>query len=110
MSPIRAVTVYCSSSDTVPAVYLDAADELGRAIAANGWTLVYGGNRVGSMGRLADAARAADGKVVGITPQAHVDLCIGDDRLGKLFVQVSDTVCYVPLVLLFEHGFELGFI
>ena len=89
MSPIRAVTVYCSSSNSVPAVYLDAADELGRAIAANGWTLVYGGNRVGSMGRVADAARAAGGKVVGVTPQSLVDLCIGDDRCDELIVTTT---------------------
>ena len=87
---IRAVTVYCSSSKSVPAIYLEAAAELGRAIAAEGWTLVYGGNAVGCMGALADGARAAGGRVVGITPQLLVDHGIGDRRCDELIV--TDTM------------------
>ena len=44
---IRAVTVYCSSSNSVPAHFSIAAAELGRGIAFRGWDLVYGGNCVG---------------------------------------------------------------
>jgi uncharacterized protein (TIGR00730 family) len=83
---IRSVTVYCSSSKHVPPVYPAAADELGRAIAEAGWTLVYGGNCVGCMGSLATAARGAGGKVVGITPQLMVDEGIGDDLCDELVV------------------------
>ena len=83
---IRSVTVYCSSSKHVPAVYPAAAEELGRAIAAEGWTLVYGGNAVGCMGALADAAQVAGGKVVGITPQVLVDHGIADERCDELIV------------------------
>ena len=83
---IRAVTVYCSSSKSVPKVYFEAAAELGHAIAARGWTLVYGGNAVGCMGALADAARAAGGRVVGVTPQLLVDQGIADDACQELIV------------------------
>src|SRR5688500_9821143 len=86
---IRSVTVYCSASETVPPVYLKAAAELGRAIARDGWTLVYGGNHVGSMGRLADAARSAGGKVVGITPQSLVDVGIADGACDELIVTAT---------------------
>ena len=84
--PVGAVTVYCSSSKEIPQAYLDAGAQLGRAIAGNGWTLVYGGNRIGLMGVLADAARDAGGKVVGITPKLMVDHGIGDDRCAELVV------------------------
>lgn len=83
---IRAVTVYCSSSGKVAPVYRDAAEQLGRAIAAQGWDLVYGGNRIGMMGVLADAARAAGGKVIGITPQWFIDDGHGDDRCHELLI------------------------
>jgi uncharacterized protein (TIGR00730 family) len=83
---IRAVTVYCSSSSAVPKVYFEAAADLGRAIVREGWTLVYGGNAVGSMGVLADAARAAKGRVVGITPQVLVDKGITDRECHELVV------------------------
>ena len=85
-SNIRAITVYCSSSSAIATPYLRAGAELGAAIARAGWTLVYGGNRIGLMGVVADAARAAGGNVVGITPQLMLDHGIGDDRCDELVV------------------------
>src|SRR5689334_4491982 len=86
MSPIRAVTVYCSSSRHVDGVYTRAAHDLGAAIAEQNWVLVYGGNHIGCMGVLADAARAAGGKVTGITPRLLVDDGIGDEKCDDLVV------------------------
>ena len=86
MPPIRAVSVYCSSSSHVPRVYFDAAADLGRAIAQKGWELVYGGNACGCMGSLADGARAAGGKVIGITPQILVDKGLADLKCTELIV------------------------
>jgi len=84
--PITAVTVYCSSSRRVPEIYFQTAQELGQAIAAAGWRLVYGGNRIGPMGALADGARAAGGAVTGITPQLLVDKGIADEQCNELVV------------------------
>jgi cytokinin riboside 5'-monophosphate phosphoribohydrolase len=86
MQPIRAVTVYCSSSRHVDGVYTKAAHDLGAAIARQNWILVYGGNHIGCMGTLADAARAAGGKVTGITPQLLVDDGIADENCDELVV------------------------
>jgi len=86
---IQSVTVYCSSSREVAQAYFDAAADLGRAIAAEGWRLVYGGNDCGCMGALADAARAAGGRVVGITPQLLVDQGIADQKCDELIVTQS---------------------
>jgi uncharacterized protein (TIGR00730 family) len=83
---IRSVTVYCSSSKEIARQYFDAGAELGAAIARKGWALVYGGNRIGLMAAVADAARAAGGKVVGVTPQLMVDQGIGDDACDELVV------------------------
>ena len=84
--PIRTVTVYCSSGRHVAPVFFDAARELGTSIAQNGWRLVYGGNCIGCMGALADAARVAGGQVTGITPQLLVDEGIADERCDELVV------------------------
>jgi uncharacterized protein (TIGR00730 family) len=83
---IGSVTVYCSSSNHVPEIYPRAAAELGRGVAREGWTLVYGGNCVGCMGALANGAREAGGKVLGITPQMMVDDGIGDEACDELIV------------------------
>lgn len=83
---LNAVTVYCSSSSSIPAVYLDAGRDLGRAIAGQNWKLVYGGNNVGLMGILADAARAANGKVIGITPQVFIDEGVSDAKCDQFII------------------------
>jgi uncharacterized protein (TIGR00730 family) len=70
---IRNVTVYCSSSNHVARVFRESATALGRAIAKEGWSVVYGGGRGGLMGALADSAHDAGGRVVGITPQMFID-------------------------------------
>ncbi|HEX8325016.1 MAG TPA: TIGR00730 family Rossman fold protein [Tepidisphaeraceae bacterium] len=84
--PAFAVTVFLSSTTKVDKIYFDAAADLGRAIAAEGWTLVYGGNHIGCMGALADGARAAGGRVVGITPQFFIDRGVADLACDELLV------------------------
>jgi len=86
MASIHSVTVYCSSSSAIPAVYPQAARELGRAIAAQGWALVYGGNSVGLMAAVAEGARESGGKVIGITPQLMVDKGVSDPKCDELVV------------------------
>ncbi len=83
---VRAVTVYCSSSNRIADSYMEAGHQLGKAIASQGWTLVYGGNHVGLMGQVADGARAGGGKVVGITPQVLVDHGLSDPACDELVV------------------------
>jgi uncharacterized protein (TIGR00730 family) len=85
-SAIRAVTVYCSSSSSIADSFTRAGEALGRAIASRGWALVYGGNSIGLMKTLADAARAAHGRVIGVTPQALVDKGIHDTKCDELIV------------------------
>ena len=63
MSAIRNVCVYCGSSAGSDARFGDAAEALGRALAAEGVGLVYGGGGDGLMGRLARATLAAGGHV-----------------------------------------------
>lgn len=83
---IQSVTVYCSSSMHLASPMYDAGAALGTAIARKGWQLVYGGNRVGLMGVIADAARAAGGRVVGITPQVFIDMGVADNDCDEFIV------------------------
>ncbi|HEY5203783.1 MAG TPA: TIGR00730 family Rossman fold protein [Roseiarcus sp.] len=68
MNAIRNVCVYCGSSDGADARFGEAAEELGRTLAAGGVGLVYGGGGEGLMGRLAGSTLAAGGYVTGIIP------------------------------------------
>ncbi len=68
MSAIRNICVYCGSSDGADARFVEAAEELGRTLAAERIGLVYGGGGEGLMGRLARSTLAAGGYVTGIIP------------------------------------------
>jgi uncharacterized protein (TIGR00730 family) len=65
----RFIAVYCSSSDRVASKYLDAALALGAEMAARGFGLVFGGARVGSMGRVAWGMKNGGGRVIGVMPK-----------------------------------------
>jgi len=81
---IQTVCVYCASSERTPPVYLEAAAELGRALAEAGIGIVYGGSSLGSMGRLAAAALDAGGNVTGVLPRFMDDLEWGHRSLTEL--------------------------
>ncbi len=76
--------VFCASSDAIPVVHRQVAAELGRAIAAQGWRLVYGGGNVGLMGEVARAALAAGAPVVGVIPHRLADREIALDSVTEL--------------------------
>ncbi|HXK01656.1 MAG TPA: TIGR00730 family Rossman fold protein [Verrucomicrobiae bacterium] len=81
---IRSVCVYCASSARSPGIYLEAASRLGRTLAQAGMQIVYGGSSLGSMGRMAEAALAAGGKVVGVLPRFMDELEWGHGNLTEL--------------------------
>ena len=80
------VAVYCGSRFGDSPAYTQAARTLGRLIGADGGCVVYGGGRVGLMGAVADATLAAGGRVVGVIPQALMDLEVGHAGLTELHV------------------------
>jgi uncharacterized protein (TIGR00730 family) len=65
---------------------MSAGAAMGRAIAARGLTLVYGGAKVGVMGAVATAALTAGGRVVGVIPKPLVSKEIAHDGLTELFL------------------------
>jgi uncharacterized protein (TIGR00730 family) len=86
---LKAVCVYCGSSNRGPRPHQAAAVELGRRLAAAGIGLVFGGGRVGLMGQLADGVLAAGGHVTGIIPQHLIQAEVGHARVTKLVVTKS---------------------
>ncbi|HNW40980.1 MAG TPA: TIGR00730 family Rossman fold protein, partial [Opitutaceae bacterium] len=79
----KLICVYCSSSDRLDAKYYAAAEALGRALAARGWGLVYGGGKVGLMGALARTVKAGGGRVVGVIPQFMCDKELAYDEADE---------------------------
>jgi len=86
---LRSICVYCGSSNRAPRRHLDAAFDFGRELAKAGVGLVFGGGRVGLMGRIADGALSAGGKVTGVIPEHLIRAEVGHARVTHLVVTKS---------------------
>lgn len=80
------ICVFCGSRMGNDQANEAAARELGEALAMRGWQLVYGGGNVGLMGVMARATMAAGGAVIGIIPQALLDIEVGMRDATELIV------------------------
>ena len=80
------ICVFSGSNPGRKPEYVEAARELGKALAQAGVGVVYGGAYVGLMGAVADAALAEGGEVIGIIPQALKDKEIAHTGLSDLRV------------------------
>jgi uncharacterized protein (TIGR00730 family) len=86
---MKGVCVFAGSSTGSRPEYRQHATELGRALAARGIGLVYGGARVGLMGVVADGVLASGGQVTGVIPAALVAKEIAHNGLSELRVVAS---------------------
>ncbi len=68
MNSVRRICVFAGSNSGTRPVYAATARELGAALCARGYGLVYGGGRVGLMGALADSVLDNGGEVIGVIP------------------------------------------
>ncbi|MBV8812592.1 MAG: TIGR00730 family Rossman fold protein [Acidobacteriaceae bacterium] len=85
----RRVCVFCGSSSGARESYATAATSLARYVAGNGIAIVYGGGKVGLMGKLADEALGAGGEVIGVMPRSLVEKELAHTRLSDLRVVES---------------------
>ena len=108
MAGTTTVAVFCGASPGHDPRHGAAAEAMGRALARAGMRLVYGGGRVGLMGRLADGALAEGGTVIGVIPrflrareQAHggiAEMIVTDTihaRKARM-VELSDAFVSLP--------------
>lgn len=82
----KSICVYCGSRPGQNPAYADAAETLGRAIAGEGWRLVYGAGDVGLMGTVARAAQDAGGDTFGVIPTHLMDLEVGKTDLTRFII------------------------
>lgn len=106
--PIKSLAVFCGSKTGKDPLFIQHAEQLGKLLAENNVTLIYGGANIGIMGAIADATMNNGGKVVGIIPKVLVDwerkheeitelIITGDmhDR-KKIIYERSDAVLVLP--------------
>jgi uncharacterized protein (TIGR00730 family) len=83
---IRSIAIFCGSKSGNNPVFAKHATELGKILAANGVTLIFGGGRNGLMGAAADSVMAASGTVRGVIPQVLIDWEHQHENISELLV------------------------
>ena len=78
------IAVFCGSSLPHNNKIISDSRELGRRIAQEGHTLVYGGSNLGLMGVVSGAALEAGGRVVGVIPNLFSDDIIHSQTVTEL--------------------------
>jgi uncharacterized protein (TIGR00730 family) len=86
---IAAVTIFCGSKPGNDPAFVNDANNLGRMLAKNEVTIVYGGGNKGIMGAIANASLAIGGKVVGIIPKVLLEWEAQHTGLTELIVTDS---------------------
>ncbi len=81
---MKRICVFCGSSPGDGAEYLQAARELGLALAGKKLALVYGGGNVGLMGQVARSCLDAGGEVFGVITRQLVDMEVALTSLNNL--------------------------
>lgn len=83
---LKSVCVFCGSRMGNNPAYAEVAASMGRLLAGQARTVVYGGGHVGLMGALADGALAAGGTVIGVIPKSLQERELGHSGVTELHV------------------------
>lgn len=86
MSAFRSICVFCGSRVGARPAYATAARDFGRAIAEEGWRLVYGAGDVGLMGEVARAAQQSGARTMGVIPTHLMSREQGKRDLSQLVI------------------------
>lgn len=86
---MNSICVYCGSADEIHPDYRLAGRQMGRALAQNGITLIFGGGKTGIMGAVADGALEAGGAVVGVIVESMNTPALAHFGLTRLEVTAT---------------------
>lgn len=82
------VCVYGAASNSIDKKYLDDGEELGRKLACNNHSVVFGGGAAGLMGAVARGIKECGGKITGIIPSFfNVDGILFDGCDEQVFTE-----------------------
>lgn len=83
------ICVFGSLSENVEQKFFNMGEKFGKALADHGHTLVYGGGRDGLLGRVAEEAKNAGAKVIGVIPEGFKNSSYVFDRCDKIYEEVD---------------------
>lgn len=81
---MKSIAVFCGSSTGNNPKFIETAKEVGKILAQQKITLVYGGAQIGIMGALANAVLEHNGQVIGVIPKFLTNKEIVHQELTEL--------------------------
>ncbi|WP_416147436.1 TIGR00730 family Rossman fold protein [Salipaludibacillus sp. HK11] len=82
----KSMAVFCGSRTGSDSIYMKMAGYLGKKLAQEKKTLIYGGSHVGCMGAMSDACLEAGGQVIGVIPEKLKNVEVAHQQLTELHV------------------------
>lgn len=86
---MKAICVFCGSSDNIHPDFKLAGRLMGRVLAENGLRIIFGGGRDGVMGAVADGALQAGGEVIGVLIESMNTAALAHQGLTRLDVALT---------------------
>ena len=83
---MKGVVVFCGSSEGTDAAFIEDAYTLGKILAEQKIDLIYGGARIGVMGKVAQGALENNGNVIGVIPEFLKRKEVVHEGLSELIV------------------------
>ena len=83
---IKSLTIFCSSSNLLDQKYYNLAEQIGKFLSNNKISIIYGGGKVGMMGKISHSAINSGGKVIGIIPKFLSSIEIIDLNITKTII------------------------
>jgi len=65
---MKSIAVFCASAEGNDPIYMEKAYSVGKYLAEQGYRIVFGGGKVGSMGAVARGGLETGGEVIGVLP------------------------------------------
>jgi uncharacterized protein (TIGR00730 family) len=98
---IKSLTIFCSSSNSLSEDYYIMAEDLGKFLYSKSITIIYGGGKVGLMGRVSSSSYNMGGKVIGIIPKFL-------NSKEKINTQTTETIIVKDMPDRKKKLFEMG--
>ena len=83
---MKSICIYAGSSEGNKNSYKKAATKLGKRLAKEGFSVVYGGGSKGLMGLMADSFLEEGGNITGVITKQLKDIEVGHQNLSELIV------------------------
>ena len=83
---MKQICVFGSSSESIDRAYLAEAEALGKFLAEKGCGVVYGAGKYGVMGAVARGVQAAQGELLGVSPDFFTELNVLKEDYGEVML------------------------